>query len=272
MSNLSDLLGQPNFEFVKHDVSNPFEIDVDRIFNFACPASPVKYQLDPVGTVKTIVQGAINMLNLAKKTGTRILQASTSEIYGDPEVHPQEESYWGRVNPIGVRSCYDEGKRCAETMFFDYWRQYRVEIKVARIFNTYGPKMQPDDGRAVPNFVVQALAGEDISVYGSGEQTRSFCYVDDLIAGIIKFMETDRSIIGPINLGNPFELTVTQLAEKIVELTGSKSKIVYKELPLDDPRKRKPNIELASRQLGWVPKIALDEGLRKTIDYFIAQK
>jgi UDP-glucuronate decarboxylase len=266
--NVEHLLGYPNFELVRHDVTFPYYVEVDRIYNLACPASPIHYQANPVQTTKTSVHGAINMLGLAKRTGARILQASTSEVYGDPEVHPQTEDYWGRVNPIGIRACYDEGKRCAETLFFDYHRQNNVEIRVARIFNTYGPKMQPNDGRVVSNFIVQALKGEDITIYGDGNQTRSFCFVDDLIDGLIGFMELEENFPGPINMGNPTEFTILELAETVIRLTKSKSKVVFKVLPQDDPMQRKPNIELAQRKLGWEPKIQLEQGLIKTIEYF----
>jgi UDP-glucuronate decarboxylase len=266
--NISELLTYPNFEFLRHDVTFPIYLEVDQIYNLACPASPVHYQHDPVQTTKTSVHGAINMLGLAKRTGAKILQASTSEVYGDPEIHPQIESYWGRVNPIGVRSCYDEGKRCAETLFFDYFRQHQLQIKIARIFNTYGPRMNPDDGRVVSNFIVQALKGEPITVYGSGEQTRSFCYVDDLIDGLISLMHTDCSVTGPINIGNPVEFTIEELAKKVIEITGTKSKLVSKDLPLDDPVQRKPDISLAKDHLNWEPKIQIDDGLKKTIMYF----
>lgn len=266
--NVEHLLSYPNFELVRHDVTFPYYVEVDRIYNLACPASPVHYQANPVQTTKTSVHGAINMLGLAKRTGARILQASTSEVYGDPEVHPQTEDYWGRVNPIGIRACYDEGKRCAETLFFDYHRQNNVEIRVARIFNTYGPKMQPNDGRVVSNFIVQSLKGEDITIYGDGNQTRSFCFVDDLIDGLIGFMELEENFPGPINMGNPTEFTILELAENVIRLTKSKSKVVFKVLPQDDPVQRKPNIELAQRKLGWEPKIQLEEGLTKTIEYF----
>jgi UDP-glucuronate decarboxylase len=267
-ANVQHLLKYPNFELVRHDVTFPYFVEVDRIYNLACPASPVHYQANPVQTTKTSVQGAINMLGLAKRTGARILQASTSEVYGDPEVHPQTEEYWGRVNPIGIRACYDEGKRCAETLFFDYHRQNNVEIRVARIFNTYGPRMQPNDGRVVSNFIVQALKGEDITIYGEGNQTRSFCYVDDLIDGLMRFMELDENFPGPINMGNPTEFTILELAENIIRLTESKSKVVFKALPQDDPMQRKPDIGLAQDKLDWKPKIQLDEGLMKTIEYF----
>jgi UDP-glucuronate decarboxylase len=266
--NVEHLLSYPNFELVRHDVTFPYYVEVDRIYNLACPASPVHYQANPVQTTKTSVHGAINMLGLAKRTGARILQASTSEVYGDPEVHPQTEDYWGRVNPIGIRACYDEGKRCAETLFFDYHRQNQVEIRVARIFNTYGPKMQPNDGRVVSNFIVQALKGEDITIYGDGNQTRSFCFVDDLIDGLIGFMELEENFPGPINMGNPTEFTILELAETVIRLTKSKSEVVFKVLPQDDPMQRKPNIELAQRKLGWEPKIQLEQGLIKTIEYF----
>jgi UDP-glucuronate decarboxylase len=266
--NVEHLLSYPNFELVRHDVTFPYYVEVDRIYNLACPASPVHYQANPVQTTKTSVHGAINMLGLAKRTGARILQASTSEVYGDPEVHPQTEDYWGRVNPIGIRACYDEGKRCAETLFFDYHRQNNVEIRVARIFNTYGPKMQPNDGRVVSNFIVQALKGENITIYGDGNQTRSFCFVDDLIDGLIGFMELEENFPGPINMGNPTEFTILELAENVIRLTKSKSKVVFKVLPQDDPMQRKPNIELARKKLGWEPKIQLEEGLIKTIEYF----
>ncbi len=268
--NIVHLLEHPNFELMRHDVTFPLYVEVDRIYNMACPASPVHYQRDPVQTTKTSVHGAINMLGLAKRTGARILQASTSEVYGDPTVHPQPEEYWGNVNPIGIRSCYDEGKRCAETLFFDYWRQHQLPIKVARIFNTYGPRMLPDDGRVVSNFIVQALQGKDITIYGDGSQTRSFCYVDDLIDGLIRLMESDTSITGPINLGNPAEFSIRQLAEKVVALVGSGSEVVYQALPADDPRQRQPIIKQAREVLGWVPKISLDEGLPRTVEFFRA--
>ena len=266
--NITHLLEHPNFELMRHDVTFPLYVEVDRIYNLACPASPIHYQRDPVQTTKTSVHGAINMLGLAKRTGARILQASTSEVYGDPEVHPQPESYWGNVNPIGIRSCYDEGKRCAETLFFDYWRQHRLPIKVARIFNTYGPRMLPDDGRVVSNFIVQALQGRDITIYGDGSQTRSFCYVDDLVDGLIKLMESASVVTGPINLGNPGEFSIRELAEKVIALVASRSRIVYEPLPQDDPTQRKPDIEAARTQLGWEPGIALDQGLKKTVAYF----
>lgn len=268
-ANVQHLLDYPNFELVRHDVTFPYYVEVDRIYNLACPASPVHYQANPVQTTKTNVHGAINMLGLAKRTGARILQASTSEVYGDPEVHPQTEEYWGRVNPIGIRACYDEGKRCAETLFFDYFRQNNVEIRVARIFNTYGPRMQPNDGRVVSNFIVQALNGEDITIYGDGSQTRSFCFVDDLIDGLIGFMELGENFPGPMNMGNPTEFTILELAENVVRLTKSPSKVVFRALPQDDPMQRKPDIGLAQRKLGWEPKIQLEEGLIKTIEYFL---
>lgn len=267
-TNINHLLRFPNFEVMRHDVTFPLYVEVDRIFNLACPASPVHYQHDPVQTTKTSVHGAINMLGLAKRTGARILQASTSEVYGDPEIHPQPEGYWGRVNPIGIRSCYDEGKRCAETLFFDYYRQHQLEIKVMRIFNTYGPRMHPNDGRVVSNFIVQALRGEDITIYGTGEQTRSFCYVDDLVDGMLLLMDSPADITGPINVGNPGEFSMLELAEKVILLTGSKSKLIFKELPADDPRQRRPDIALAKEKLNWEPKISLDDGLQKTVDYF----
>ncbi|TAN51773.1 MAG: SDR family oxidoreductase [Methylococcaceae bacterium] len=266
--NIRHLLGNPNFELLRHDVTLPLYIEVDRIFNLACPASPIYYQHDPVQTTKTSVHGAINVLGLAKRVKARILQASTSEVYGDPEVHPQVESYWGRVNPIGIRSCYDEGKRCAETLFFDYWRQSALEIKVVRIFNTYGPRMQPDDGRVVSNFIVQALKGEPITLYGDGTQTRSFCYVDDLIEGILKMMNSPKDFIGPVNLGNPGEFSMLELAEKVIRFTKSKSKLVFLPLPEDDPKQRQPDIALAKEKLAWEPRVSLDDGLKLTIDYF----
>ena len=253
---------------IRHDVTFPLYVEVDQIYNLACPASPVHYQYDPVQTTKTSVHGAINMLGLAKRTGARILQASTSEVYGDPEVHPQTESYWGRVNPIGIRSCYDEGKRCAETLFFDYFRQHQVEIKVMRIFNTYGPRMHPNDGRVVSNFIVKALKNEPITIYGDGSQTRSFCYVSDLIKGMIKFMESDKTITGPINIGNPNEFTMLELAELVLKLTSSQSNIIFKPLPEDDPKQRQPNISLAKDKLGWEPTVKLEDGLKETIKYF----
>lgn len=267
-ANIADLLGNPMFEVLRHDICFPLYIEVDEIYNLACPASPIHYQFDPVQTTKTSVHGAINMLGLAKRIKAKILQASTSEVYGDPAVHPQDESYWGNVNPVGFRSCYDEGKRCAETLFFDYYRQNNLKIKVARIFNTYGPKMHPNDGRVVTNFIVQALKNQDITIYGDGLQTRSFCYVDDLIEGLLKLMESPDEFTGPVNLGNPKEIAILELAQKIIELTGSRSKIVYKPLPEDDPRQRQPEISLAKENLGWEPKTDLEVGLRKTIDYF----
>ena len=261
-------MDKPNFELMRHDVTFPLYVEVDRIFNLACPASPVHYQYDPVQTTKTSVHGAINMLGLAKRTGARILQASTSEVYGDPEVHPQTEDYWGRVNPIGIRSCYDEGKRCAETLFFDYHRQHQLQIKVMRIFNTYGPRMHPQDGRVVSNFIVQAIKGEDITIYGTGQQTRSFCYVDDLIEGMILFMRSPSDFTGPVNMGNPVEFTMLELAEHVLQLVGSKSKLVFHPLPADDPRQRQPDISLAKARLGWEPKVCLEDGLKRTVSYF----
>ena len=266
--NVAHLLGSPHFELMRHDVTFPLYVEVDQIYNLACPASPVHYQHDPVQTTKTSVHGAINMLGLAKRTKARIFQASTSEVYGDPEVHPQSESYWGKVNPIGIRSCYDEGKRCAETLFFDYHRQHNLDIKVARIFNTYGPRMHPNDGRVVSNFIVQALKGENITIYGDGQQTRSFCYVDDLIKGFVRFMNTAPGFTGPVNLGNPGEFTMLELAEKVLQIVGGHSKLVFQALPADDPKQRKPDIGLARSQLGWEPQVQLDEGLTKTVDYF----
>ena len=266
--NLAHLMSNPNLEIMRHDVTFPLYVEVNQIYNLACPASPVHYQFDPVQTTKTSVHGAINMLGLAKRTRARILQASTSEVYGDPEVHPQPEEYWGRVNPIGIRSCYDEGKRCAETLFFDYHRQHQTDIKVVRIFNTYGPRMHPNDGRVVSNFIVQALQGNHITIYGDGSQTRSFCYVDDLIDAMIKMMATDRSFTGPVNIGNPGEFTMLELAELVLRLSGSKSKLVYQALPSDDPKQRQPNIELAKQKLGWEPKVRLEDGLKETIAYF----
>jgi UDP-glucuronate decarboxylase len=266
--NIVHLLDHPNFELMRHDVTFPLYIEVDQIYNMACPASPIHYQRDPVQTTKTSVHGAINMLGLAKRTGASILQASTSEVYGDPEVHPQTEDYWGNVNPIGIRSCYDEGKRCAETLFFDYRRQHNTKIKVARIFNTYGPKMLPNDGRVVSNFIVQALKGEDITIYGDGNQSRSFCYVDDLIDGLIKLMNSKDELTGPVNLGNPGEFTIRELAEKVIAMVGSDSKIVFEPSPEDDPTQRKPDISLAKAELGWEPGVLLDEGLKPTIEYF----
>jgi len=267
-SNIAHLLDHKTFELLRHDVTIPLFVEVDQIYNLACPASPIHYQFDPVQTTKTSVHGAINMLGLAKRTKARILQASTSEVYGDPDVHPQVESYWGNVNPIGPRSCYDEGKRCAETLFFDYHRQHDLDIKVGRIFNTYGPRMHPNDGRVVSNFVLQALRGEHITIYGDGQQTRSFCYVDDLVEGLIRLMESEDGVTGPINLGNPGEFTIKQLAEQVIELTGSKSALVNKPLPQDDPKQRQPDISLAKQELDWAPTIALREGLTRTIAYF----
>lgn len=267
-SNIQHLLMDPNFEVMRHDVTFPLYVEVDEIYNLACPASPIHYQHDPVQTTKTSVHGAINMLGLAKRVGAKILQASTSEVYGDPEVHPQPENYWGHVNPIGVRSCYDEGKRCAETLFFDYHRQHRLRIKVMRIFNTYGPRMHPNDGRVVSNFIVQALKNEPITVYGSGEQSRSFCYVDDLIDAMIAFMQTPDDVTGPMNVGNPHEFTIKELAQSVIELTESTSPIIQEPLPEDDPQQRRPNIELAKSTLNWEPSINLHDGLLRTIDYF----
>ncbi|MBT7812238.1 MAG: SDR family oxidoreductase [Proteobacteria bacterium] len=266
--NIAELRDQPNFELIRHDITFPLYVEVDEIYNLACPASPVHYQRDPVQTTKTCVHGAINMLGLAKRTGARIFQASTSEVYGDPEVHPQKESYWGRVNPIGIRSCYDEGKRCAETLFFDYHRQYGLDIKVARIFNTYGPRMHPDDGRVVSNFIVQALKGDPITIYGDGSQTRSFCFVDDLVDAFLRLMKTDNEVTGPVNLGNSAEFTIAELAGLVVELVGSSSEIVYRPLPQDDPLQRQPDLTLTSKLLDWRPKVSLEEGLRPVIDYF----
>lgn len=266
--NVSHLIGKPSFELMRHDVTFPLYVEVDQIYNLACPASPIHYQYDPVQTTKTSVHGAINMLGLAKRTHARILQASTSEVYGDPEVHPQPESYWGKVNPIGIRSCYDEGKRCAETLFFDYWRQHNLEIKVIRIFNTYGPRMHPNDGRVVSNFIVQALKGEDITIYGDGQQSRSFCYVDDLIEAMILMMGSSVDFTGPVNTGNPNEFTMLELAEKVIKLTCSRSKLIFKPLPSDDPKQRQPDNTLAKEKLGWMPKVELEEGLVKTIEYF----
>jgi len=266
--NIEQLMRHPRFELIRHDVTFPLYVEVDQIYNLACPASPIHYQRDPVQTTKTSVHGAINMLGLAKRLRASILQASTSEVYGDPNVHPQTEDYWGHVNPIGPRSCYDEGKRCAETLFFDYRRQHNLPIKVMRIFNTYGPRMHPNDGRVVSNFIIQALLGKDITVYGDGSQTRSFCYVDDLIDGMIGLMATPASVTGPINVGNPTEFTILELAAKVIELTGSSSKIVHRAKPQDDPRQRRPDISAAQKMLGWTPRIALEEGLKTTINYF----
>ena len=267
-TNVAHLLDNPKFEVMRHDVTFPLFVEVDQIYNLACPASPIHYQFDPVQTTKTSVHGAINMLGLAKRTRARILQASTSEVYGDPAIHPQTEDYWGNVNPIGIRSCYDEGKRCAETLFFDYHRQHKVEIKVARIFNTYGPRMHPNDGRVVSNFIVQALKGEDITLYGDGEQTRSFCYVSDLVTGLVSLMGSGPDFVGPVNIGNPGEFTIRQLAERVIALTGAKSKLVHRPLPQDDPKQRQPDIALAQEKLGWAPTVSLDEGLKPTIAYF----
>ncbi|MEX1251533.1 MAG: UDP-glucuronic acid decarboxylase family protein [Hyphomonas sp.] len=269
-TNVAHLLNHPRFELMRHDVCFPLYVEVDEIYNMACPASPIHYQFDPVQTTKTSVHGAINMLGLAKRVKAKILQASTSEVYGDPAIHPQPEEYWGNVNPIGPRSCYDEGKRCAETLFFDYHRQHSLRIKVARIFNTYGPRMHPNDGRVVSNFIVQALKGEDITLYGDGQQTRSFCYVDDLVRGLIGLMDSSDHITGPINIGNPGEYTIRQLAEQVIDLTGSKSKLVFLALPQDDPKQRQPNIEKAREILGWEPKVQLRDGLTRTIAYFDA--
>ncbi|MFN4025446.1 MAG: UDP-glucuronic acid decarboxylase family protein [Hyphomonas sp.] len=267
-SNVEHLLGHPRFELMRHDVCFPLYVEVDEIYNMACPASPIHYQFDPVQTTKTSVHGAINMLGLAKRVKAKILQASTSEVYGDPSMHPQPEEYWGNVNPIGPRSCYDEGKRCAETLFFDYRRQHNLRIKVARIFNTYGPRMHPNDGRVVSNFIVQALKGEDITLYGDGSQTRSFCYVDDLVAGLTGLMETGDEVTGPINIGNPGEFSIRELAEQVIDLTGSKSQLVFRPLPQDDPKQRRPDITKAQQILGWEPKVQLRDGLTKTIAYF----
>jgi UDP-glucuronate decarboxylase len=270
--NVAQHRDNPRFEFLRHDVTFPLFVEVDEIYNLACPASPIHYQHDPVQTTKTSVHGAINMLGLAKRLGCKILQASTSEVYGDPSVHPQTEDYWGHVNPIGPRSCYDEGKRCAETLFFDYHRQHALPIKVMRIFNTYGPRMHPADGRVVSNFIVQAMKGEPISIYGDGSQTRSFCYVDDLVSGMIALMETGNEVTGPVNVGNPGEFTIRELATKVIELTGSKSEIIEHPLPADDPKQRRPDISLAQKLLGWDPTVRLDEGLARTIDYFRKQQ
>lgn len=266
--NIAHLLSHPLFEIMRHDVTFPLYVEVERIFNLACPASPIHYQFDPVQTTKTSVHGAINMLGLAKRVKARILQASTSEVYGDPEVHPQPEPYWGNVNPIGIRSCYDEGKRCAETLFFDYYRQHQTDIKVIRIFNTYGPRMHPNDGRVVSNFIVQALRGQDITIYGDGQQTRSFCYVDDLVEGMLRMMETEKGFTGPVNIGNPAEFTMLQLAEKVLQLIGSKSKLRHLPLPEDDPKQRQPVIDLAKSKLDWQPKVNLADGLKETVAYF----
>lgn len=266
--NVVHLMNNPHFELMRHDVTFPLYVEVDEIYNLACPASPIHYQRDPVQTTKTSVHGAINMLGLAKRTGARILQASTSEVYGDPEVHPQREDYWGHVNPIGIRSCYDEGKRCAETLFFDYYRQHQLEIKVVRIFNTYGPRMHPNDGRVVSNFIVQALRGEDITIYGDGSQTRSFCYVDDLIEGFVRMMATPSDVTGPFNMGNPVEFTIKELAEAVLKTIGGKSTLIFKPLPQDDPKQRQPDITMAREKLGWEPKVKLQEGLERTVAYF----
>ena len=266
--NIIHLMGNPKFELIRHDVTFPLYLEIDQIYNLACPASPVHYQHDPVQTTKTSVHGAINMLGLAKRTGARIFQASTSEVYGDPEQHPQSEDYWGHVNPIGIRSCYDEGKRCAETLFFDYHRQHQVEIKVARIFNTYGPRMHPSDGRVVSNFICQALRGEDITIFGDGLQTRSFCYVDDLVSAFVLLMDSDSDITGPINLGNPNEFTMLELAEKVLSIVGGSSRLVFKDLPQDDPRQRRPDISKAKSLLNWEPSVQLDDGLSETVKYF----
>jgi UDP-glucuronate decarboxylase len=266
--NIAHLRDHPHFEFMRHDITFPLFVEVDEIYNLACPASPIHYQHDPVQTTKTSVHGSINMLGLAKRLGAKILQASTSEVYGDPAVHPQTEDYWGHVNPIGPRSCYDEGKRCAETLFFDYHRQHGLPIKVMRIFNTYGPRMHPADGRVVSNFIVQALKGEPITIYGDGSQTRSFCYVDDLIEGMIRLMDTGPDVTGPINIGNPNEFTIRELATKVIEMTGARSELVEQPLPADDPKQRRPDISVAKEVLGWEPKIQLDQGLERTVDYF----
>jgi UDP-glucuronate decarboxylase len=266
--NIVHLLDHPFFELVRHDVTAPYFVEVDQIYNLACPASPIHYQYNPIKTIKTSVMGAINMLGLAKRIKATVLQASTSEVYGDPNIHPQVEEYWGNVNPIGIRSCYDEGKRCAETLFFDYHRQNNVDIKVVRIFNTYGPRMHPNDGRVVSNFIVQALQGEDITIFGDGSQTRSFCYVDDLIKGLVSMMNTSNDVIGPVNIGNPNEFTMNELAHLVIELTGTKSKVIYQPIPSDDPMQRQPNIEKAKKLLNWEPQVQLKEGLLKTIAYF----
>ena len=266
--NISHLMDNENFELLRHDICFPLYVEVDEIYNLACPASPIHYQYDPVQTTKTSVHGSINMLGLAKRQGAKIFQASTSEVYGDPEIHPQNESYWGRVNPIGRRSCYDEGKRCAETLFFDYYRQHKLKIKVARIFNTYGPRMHPNDGRVVSNFIIQALKNKDITIYGDGKQTRSFCYVDDLIDAMLLFMNTGDDFTGPVNIGNPDEFTIQNLATKVIELTNSSSKIIYKPLPEDDPKQRKPDISVAKEKINWIPNTDLKNGLKRTIHYF----
>lgn len=266
--NVKHLFDHPHFELMRHDVTFPLYVEIDAIYNLACPASPIHYQYDPVQTTKTSVNGAINMLGLAKRVKAKILQASTSEVYGDPEVHPQPENYWGKVNPVGIRSCYDEGKRCAETLFFDYWRQHQLRIKVVRIFNTYGPRMHPNDGRVVSNFIVQALKGDDITIYGDGMQTRSFCYVDDLIDAMVLTMDTPDSFTGPVNIGNPGEFSMLELAETVIRLAGSKSKLIFQPLPSDDPKQRQPDISLAQSALGWQPKVGLEDGLKETIHYF----
>jgi len=266
--NIEHLLDHPHFELMRHDVTFPLYVEVDEIYNLACPASPIHYQWDPVQTTKTSVHGAINMLGLAKRVKAKILQASTSEVYGDPEVHPQPESYWGKVNPVGIRSCYDEGKRCAETLFFDYWRQHKLRIKVVRIFNTYGPRMHPNDGRVVSNFIVQALKGQDITIYGDGSQTRSFCYMDDLLEAMVRAMNTGDEFTGPVNIGNPGEFSMLELAELVLKITGSKSRIIFQPLPQDDPKQRQPDITLAKTALGWEPKVKLEDGLKETIAYF----
>ena len=267
-NNISHLIGNENFELLRHDICFPLYVEVDEIYNLACPASPIHYQYDPVQTTKTSVHGSINMLGLAKRQNAKIFQASTSEVYGDPEIHPQNESYWGRVNPIGPRSCYDEGKRCAETLFFDYYRQHKLKIKIARIFNTYGPRMHPNDGRVVSNFIIQALTNKNITIYGNGKQTRSFCFVDDLIDAMSLIMNTDDDFTGPMNIGNPDEFTIQEIAEKIVKLTNSKSKIVFKQLPEDDPKQRRPDISIAKEKINWEPKVGLIDGLKQTINYF----
>jgi UDP-glucuronate decarboxylase len=266
--NIAHLIGNPYFEVIRHDITMPFYIEVDEIYNLACPASPIHYQFNPIKTIKTSVMGAINMLGLAKRIHAKILQASTSEVYGDPEIHPQTEAYWGHVNPIGSRSCYDEGKRCAESLFMNYHHQNRVRIKIMRIFNTYGPRMHPNDGRVVSNFIVQALKNEDITIYGNGLQTRSFCYVDDLVEAMVRLMNTSDELIGPVNVGNPGEFTILELAEKVIKLTGSQSGIIFMPLPEDDPMQRQPDISLAKKELGWEPEVPLEEGLKRTIDYF----
>ncbi|MCB1474370.1 MAG: SDR family oxidoreductase [Rhodobiaceae bacterium] len=266
--NIAHLLGNPYFELIRHDVTFPLYVEVDQIYNLACPASPIYYQRDPVQTTKTSVHGAINMLGLAKRTGARIFQASTSEVYGDPQIHPQTEGYWGHVNPVGLRACYDEGKRCAETLFFDYYRQHAMQIKVARIFNTYGPRMQPDDGRVVSNFIVQALKGEDLTIYGDGTQTRSFCYVDDMIEAFLRLMDSPAGFTGPVNLGNPGEFSMLELAELVLKEVGGRSKLVFHPLPSDDPTQRQPDIALARAKLGWEPKVALADGLKETVAHF----